>query len=119
MSDRDETSSVRPCELPRDALLRRYVGRGYTDCWTVDVDRPVAHAEFVEAFDGYVARYGWRTGEIDIIAPSWVEKPELALDQVRLMFRVETDPAEDQRREIASSYRSGAFSAQKSDLWRR
>jgi len=45
------TSSIRPGELPAHALLARYrdVG-GFTDCWVVDVPRPVTHAEFVEAF---------------------------------------------------------------------
>ena len=43
-------SAVRPCDLPADALLRRYVGRGYTDCWSVELDRRVTHAEYVEAF---------------------------------------------------------------------
>ena len=43
-------SAARPCDLPADALLRRYAGRGYTDCWTIDIDRPVTHADYVEAF---------------------------------------------------------------------
>jgi hypothetical protein len=43
-------STVRACGLPADALLRRYVGRGYTDCWSVEIDWRVTHAEFVEAF---------------------------------------------------------------------
>lgn len=42
---------VRPCELPDRALLRRYRGGGaYADCYRTDVARPVAHAEYVEAF---------------------------------------------------------------------
>lgn len=43
-------SAVRACELPSDALLRRYRERGYTDCWALAMARPVTHAEFVEAF---------------------------------------------------------------------
>lgn len=43
-------SAVRPCDLPAGALLRRYAGRGYTDCWTIELDRRVTHAEYVEAF---------------------------------------------------------------------
>ena len=43
-------SAVRACELPAEALLRRYAGRGYTDCWTIELDRRVTHAEYVEAF---------------------------------------------------------------------
>ena len=38
------------CELPADALLRRYRDRGYTDCWALDIAGLVTHAQFVEAF---------------------------------------------------------------------
>lgn len=42
---------IQTCELPDDALLRRYLGAGaYADCYVTEVARPVAHAEYVEAF---------------------------------------------------------------------
>lgn len=43
-------NAVRACDLPADALLRRYLARGYTDCWAIEIDRRVTHAEYVEAF---------------------------------------------------------------------
>jgi hypothetical protein len=45
------TPSIRPGELPADALLARYRDDGgFTDCWITDLPRPVTHADFVEAF---------------------------------------------------------------------
>lgn len=42
---------VSTCELPVDALLRRYRDAGaYTDCYCADVARAVSHAEYLEAF---------------------------------------------------------------------
>jgi hypothetical protein len=44
-------ASIEACELPEAALLRRYLDRGaYADCFVIEVGRPVAHAEYVEAF---------------------------------------------------------------------
>jgi hypothetical protein len=43
--------SVRPCELPPSALLRRYVYPGaYTDCYATEIATPASHAEYTEAF---------------------------------------------------------------------
>jgi hypothetical protein len=43
--------SVRPCALPAGALLEAYAQRGaYTDCYAVELSRPVTQGEFVEAF---------------------------------------------------------------------
>lgn len=53
---------------------------------------------FLVALDSYLRVYGWRKGSFDFIGPSWCENPRLALDQVRLMLRVPTDPETDQRR---------------------
>lgn len=40
-----------PCDLPPNALLRRYQNSGaYTDCYTVEVARRVSHAEYVAVF---------------------------------------------------------------------
>lgn len=42
---------VEACELPAEALLRRYLDRGgYVDCYAADVPLAVSHAEYVEAF---------------------------------------------------------------------
>jgi hypothetical protein len=43
--------SITACEVPANALHRRYLEQGaYTDCYVTEVERPVSHAEFVEAF---------------------------------------------------------------------
>lgn len=43
--------SIQACELPAEALLRRYLGAGgYADCYVTELARPVSHSEFVEAF---------------------------------------------------------------------
>ena len=40
-----------PCELPPAALLAKYLHAGaYTDCYFIDVEWPVSHAQYVEAF---------------------------------------------------------------------
>jgi hypothetical protein len=36
--------------LPADALLNRYGGSAYADCYVAEIARTVSHAEFVEAF---------------------------------------------------------------------
>ena len=42
---------IRACELPDNALLRRYLNGGaYADCYVTELGRPVSHAEYVEAF---------------------------------------------------------------------
>lgn len=42
---------TRPCPLPPEALLNRCLASGaFTDCYFIDMARPVTHAEFVEAF---------------------------------------------------------------------
>src|SRR4051812_9819738 len=44
-------ASIQACELPGDALLRKYLnGVGYADCYFTDVAGAVTHAEYVEAF---------------------------------------------------------------------
>ncbi len=46
-----EQTSIRPCEVPQDSLLRRYVdGVGFADCYVTEVPRAVSQGEFVEAF---------------------------------------------------------------------
>jgi hypothetical protein len=43
--------SVIRCELPPDALLRKYVAEGaYTDCYATEIATSVGFAEYVEAF---------------------------------------------------------------------
>lgn len=41
---------VAPCPLPEYALLRRYIDRGYVDCYAADVAGSVTQAQFIEAF---------------------------------------------------------------------
>jgi hypothetical protein len=44
-------ASIQACDLPADALLRRYVDPdGYVDCYVTEFARPVQHAEYVAAF---------------------------------------------------------------------
>jgi hypothetical protein len=43
--------SVIRCDLPADALLRKYVAEGaYTDCYATEIPTSVGFAEYVEAF---------------------------------------------------------------------
>jgi hypothetical protein len=45
------TGRVVARELPAAALLQRYREAGaYTDCWTLDIDRTIDFAQYVEAF---------------------------------------------------------------------
>jgi hypothetical protein len=44
-------ASIRPCELPQGALLRKYLYAGaYTDCYVTDIPRRISQPEYVEAF---------------------------------------------------------------------
>ena len=44
-------ASIQACELPENALLRGYLGRGaYVDCYVTELARHVHHSEYVEAF---------------------------------------------------------------------
>lgn len=58
---------------------------------------------FLAGLRDYLEKYGWRSGTFDLIEPSWSERPELAIDNIRLMFRVPTDPADDQARGAAQA----------------
>ena len=53
---------------------------------------------FLAELDAYLRVYGWRSGSFDMFDPSWVEDPAAAIDNVRLMLKVVTDPADDQRK---------------------
>jgi hypothetical protein len=41
---------IRPQPLPEHALLARYAGGGYTDCYATDLPGSYTHAEYVVAF---------------------------------------------------------------------
>jgi hypothetical protein len=42
---------ARPCPLPAHAILRtRDVKNGFVDCFFIDVDAPISHAQFVATF---------------------------------------------------------------------
>jgi hypothetical protein len=44
-------ASIHACELPDDALLRKYLSEGvYADCWVTDIAGSVSQAAYVEAF---------------------------------------------------------------------
>ena len=44
-------SRVQICELPDDALLRKYLhGGAYADCYTIEIAGPGTHTKYVEAF---------------------------------------------------------------------
>jgi hypothetical protein len=44
-------SAIRACELPGQALLRRYTHEGcYTDCYAAEIEGTVTQAQYVEAF---------------------------------------------------------------------
>jgi hypothetical protein len=43
-------TSIRPCDLPDSALLRRYREKAYTDCYVTEIAGTVSRAVFVEAF---------------------------------------------------------------------
>ena len=44
-------TAIEACELPSDALLRRYLnGAGYADCYFTEIAGTFTHAEYVEAF---------------------------------------------------------------------
>jgi len=43
--------SIQHCALPAGALLEKYVRSGaYTDCYSIELTRPVTQGEFIEAF---------------------------------------------------------------------
>src|SRR5690242_3525001 len=44
-------TSIQACELPNDALLRRYLSGGaYADCYVAEVAGVISQAQYVEAF---------------------------------------------------------------------
>lgn len=60
---------IKACELPADALLRRYLGgRAYADCYATGFAAPVSHAEFVTAF------YTTRIFKLERLLLSWFAK---------------------------------------------
>lgn len=62
-------SPIQACELPDDALLRRYQGDGaYADCYATEFAGPVSHAEFVTAF------YTTRVFRLERLLLSWLAK---------------------------------------------
>jgi len=71
-------STVQACELPPQALLRRYLEQGaYADCYMVDVDHPVSQAEYVEAF------YTTRVFKLERLLLAWFASRPSTDRQVR------------------------------------
>lgn len=60
---------IEACELPADALLRKYLGgRAYADCYATRFAAPVSHAKFVTAF------YTTRVFKLERLLLSWIAK---------------------------------------------
>jgi hypothetical protein len=72
--------SVIRCELPPDALLRKYVAEGaYADCYTTEIAARVSFADYVEAF------YTTAPFKAERLALRWlVGKPSSDADARRL-----------------------------------
>lgn len=62
---------IEACELPSEALLRKYHDTGaYTDCYAIELARPVTQAEYIEAF------YTTRVFKLERLLLAWfVSKP--------------------------------------------
>ena len=80
----------------KDTIRSLPAGEAYARLQETDEGRA-----FLVALSDYLKVYGWRKGNFDVIDPSWVEEPRLALDHVRLMLRVAADPAVEQQRGAA------------------
>lgn len=72
--------SVSRCDLPLDAVLRKYVAEGaYTDCYATEIATSVGFAEYVEAF------YTTAPFKAERVALRWlVAKPSSDADARRL-----------------------------------
>lgn len=71
-------STVQACELPPNALLRRYLDQGaYADCFVIDVDHPLSQAEYVEAF------YTTRVFKLERLLLAWFASRPSTDRQVR------------------------------------
>jgi len=71
---------VTRCEIPANTLLAGYVRAGtYADCYVTQVERPVSHSEFVEAF------YTTALFKVERLILRWlVARPSSDLDAKRL-----------------------------------
>ena len=72
--------SVTRCEIPPNTLLASYVRAGtYADCYVTEVERPVSHSEYVEAF------YMTALFKVERLILRWlVARPSSDLDAKRL-----------------------------------
>lgn len=78
--------SIRPCDLPPDALLRKYRESGaYTDCYAVDVSPPISQAAYVEAF------YTSRVFKIERLLLAWFLSRPATDQQARLLANAQLD----------------------------
>jgi len=73
-------SFIQRCELPADALLRKYLhGGAYADCYMTDIAKPVSHLEYVEAF------YTTRVFKAERLLLEWlVSRPSTDLEARQL-----------------------------------
>lgn len=71
--------SISRCELPREALLRKYVAQGaYTDCYTTEIATGASFAAYVEAF------YTTAVFKLERLALWFIGKPSSDGDARRL-----------------------------------
>lgn len=78
--------SVTSGELPAHALLQRYRASGaYTDCYFVDVERAVSHADYVRAF--------YTTGpfKTERLILKWAVSRPSTDEQANLLAEAQTD----------------------------
>jgi len=77
---------IQACDLPMAALLRKYRDTGaYTDCYAVDISRPVSQAEYVEAF------YTTRVFKLERMLLAWFVSKPSADAQARALAAGELD----------------------------
>jgi hypothetical protein len=78
-------TTIRTCELPSGALLRKYLdGQAYADCYVTEVAWKVSQAEFVEAF------YTTRVFKLERLLLSWFAKRPSTDEQARQLSSAET-----------------------------
>ena len=78
--------STQPCDLPPDALLRKYREAGaYTDCYATEIAVRVSHAEYVEAF------YTTWVFKLERLLLMWLVAKQSTDDEARRLSRGELD----------------------------
>ena len=77
---------VKPCQLPENALLNKYVELGaYTDCFITDVFGNVSHTQYVKAF------YTTRLFKLERLILKWAVSKPSSDDQAIQLAKGEAD----------------------------